>query len=174
MGSTHSQRVDPPGPPVETDAPRCWTACTKYLPKRAFWKALGTPPQPTLCLVCLTGANNLYLPNLGDWSTGNTGAQKDQVKQKENASGAFQSETSVMISVAILKYLLQSQGFWSVLLTLNTICLMNPKWTSRRNGRIWGPWRKMWVRGSAVLVSLPVAPSSQHSGEDKETSHSLF
>ena len=29
-------------------------------------------------------------------------------------------------------------------------------------------------QGPAVLGSLPVVPSSQHSGEDKETSHSLF
>lgn len=81
---------------------------------------------------------------------------------------------AVMISVAILKYLLQSHSFWSVLLTLNTICLMNPKWTSQRNRRMWEPWRKMWVRGCAVLWSLPVTPSSQHSGEDQETSHSPF
>lgn len=136
-----------------------------------FKKLSGPLHSPHSVLI---GANDLYLPSLGDWSIGNTGAQEDQGKQKETASSAFQSEMAVMIPVAILKYLLQSQGFWSVPLTLNAICLTNPKWTSQRNRRMWGPWRKMWVRGSSVLGSLPVAPSSQHSGEDKETSHSPF
>lgn len=108
------------GPPAEM-ATSSWAGCDWQLLEGSLFKAART-------LFALIRANDLCFPHLTDWSmwraVGSEGVGEREGcpcllrTQKENASVFFQGEMLVMISIAILKHLLQIQRFLCLFFSL--------------------------------------------------------